>query len=544
VEIARVGSLEAAAAARIIRLHPDDDVAVAVDALEPGTILAAGDSAVPVRDRVPPGHKVSLVALVTRQSIRKYGQTIGFASRDIPAGSHVHVHNCSGDSFERAFEFGVDARLLPTTARDARRTFRGYLRPDGRAGTRNYVLVIGTTNCSASVARLIAERFPRDELAAHPSIDGILAITHKGGCSNPIDGPDHLQLERVLAGFAQHPNVGGCLIVGLGCEMLQVRRLIERQELSGARGTAGITGIDGGGGTTAQGAPGTTDRGQVPFLVIQEEGGTRRTVEAGIDALRALLPAAGVERTELAVSDLVLGLQCGGSDGYSGVTANPALGVASDLLVAQGGTAILAETTEWYGAEHLLVRRAATREVGEQVLERIGWWEWYTGIYGATIDTNPTPGNKAGGLTTIFEKSLGAVAKGGTAPIGALYRYGERVTSHGLVLMDTPGNDPISLTGVVAGGANICAFTTGRGSVYGCKPSPCLKIASNSALFRHLEEDMDVDAGVILDGVDVQRVGRAIFERLVEVASGATTKSEALGVGDEEFAPWTIGPIL
>jgi altronate hydrolase len=331
-----------------------------------------------------------------------------------------------------------------------------------------------------------------------------------------------LQLERVLAGFARHPNVGGFVIVGLGCEVAQARRLIERQELR---------------------RPGDVDG--PPVLIIQEEGGVRRTVEAGRSVLRELLPtAATARRVEVPASCLVLGLQCGGSDGYSGITANPALGVAVDLLVAQGGTAVLGETPEIYGAEHLLARRAASREVGEALIERIRWWEAYAADHGATIDNNPTPGNKAGGLTTIFEKSLGAVAKAGSTPLTAVYRYAEQVSGRGLVLMDTPGNDPVSLTGIVAGGATICAFTTGRGSVYGCKPAPCIKIATTSSLYRRMEEDMDLDAGVVLDGTSVEEVGRAIFDEVLAVAGGKHTKSEAQGLGDEEFAPWTLGPIL
>ncbi len=505
---------------RVIRLAPDDTVAVAVDALAPGDPVnppGSGAGGLLARDAVPAGHKVSLVAIPAGTPIRRYGQTIGFAGEDIGPGSHVHAHNVTADGFNRAYEFATDLRPPPLAATP--RTFRGYLRPDRRAGTRNYVAVISTVNCSASASRFIAERLPQDVLASYPSIDGVLALTHKGGCTGPLDGDDHLRLERVLAGFAGHPNVGACLLVGLGCEVAQAASVIERQGLGGRSG--------------------------IRTLVIQEQGGLRRTVEAGVAALRELLPgAAAVERTELPASMLVLGTQCGGSDGFSGITANPALGVAADLLVAQGGTVILPETPELFGAEHILTTRAVSREVGEALLERIRWWVWYAGVFGASIDNNPTPGNKAGGLTTIYEKSLGAVAKGGSTPLTAVYRYAEAVTAPGLVVMDTPGNDPISLTGVVAGGANVCAFTTGRGSVYGCKPTPCLKIATTSGLYRHMSDDMDLDAGVILDGASVEDVGAAIFEKLLAVASGRRTKSEEQGVGDEEFAPWTVGPVL
>lgn len=508
----------------IIRLSPEDNVAVAIAPLAAGDRISLGDRQVTVLDPIPAGHKVSLVRIPVGAPIRKYGEPIGIATRDIEAGSHVHGHNCAVSAFDREYAFATAVDAPPRTAnlRAGERTFLGYVRADGSVGTRNYVAVVSMANCSASVSRLIADGVTSDELSAYPSVDGVLALTHKGGCGMPTDGPEHLQLERVLAGFARHPNVGGFVIVGLGCEVAQARRLIERQELR---------------------RPGDGDG--PPVLIIQEEGGVRRTVEAGRSALRELLPtAAAARRVEVPASSLVLGLQCGGSDGYSGITANPALGVAVNLLVAQGGTAVLGETPEIYGAEHLLARRAASREVGEALIERIRWWEAYAADHGATIDNNPTPGNKAGGLTTIFEKSLGAVAKAGSTPLTAVYRYAEQVSGRGLVLMDTPGNDPVSLTGIVAGGATICAFTTGRGSVYGCKPAPCIKISTTSSLYRRMEEDMDLDAGVVLDGTSVEEVGRAIFDEVLAVAGGKRTKSEAQGLGDEEFAPWTLGPIL
>jgi altronate hydrolase len=497
---------------------------VAVAPLAAGDQISFGDCRLTVLDSIPAGHKVSLVRIPVGAPIRKYGQPIGVATRDIQAGSHVHGHNCAVGAFDRTYAFAtVEDPALGIADVDAgQRTFIGYVRADGRVGTRNYVAVVSVANCSASVSRLIADGVTAEDLSAYPSVDGVLALTHKGGCSMPADGAEHLQLERVLAGFARHPNVGGYIIVGLGCEVAQARRLVERQDLR---------------------RPGEVEG--PPVLVIQEEGGVRRTVEAGLSVLRELLPAAAAaRRVEVPASGLVLGLQCGGSDGFSGITANPALGVAVDLLVAQGGTAVLGETPEIYGAEHLLARRAVDREVGEALIERIRWWEAYAASHGATIDNNPTPGNKAGGLTTIFEKSLGALAKGGSTRLTAVYRYAEQVSRRGLVLMDTPGNDPISLTGIVAGGATICAFTTGRGSVYGCKPSPCIKIATNSSLYGRMEEDMDLDAGVVLDGTPVEEVGRAIFDEVLAVASGKRTKSEAQGLGDEEFAPWMLGPVL
>jgi altronate hydrolase len=499
---------------RTIRLNPNDEVAVAIEPLAAGDRI---DSGILVREPIPAGHKVALVAVEAGRQIHRYGQPIGIATAAIEPGRHVHTHNLSVEGVHRS-DGGSEAAPAWRAPESAPRTFDGYLRADGRAGTRNYLAIVSTVNCSASVSRFIADRI-RPELAAYPGIDGVIALTHPLGCTMPVDGEEHRQLERVLAGFADHPNVAASLVIGLGCEVAQVDRLFERHALAG--------------------------RERINSLVIQDEGGARRTVEAGVAALRDLLPAtAAATRTPLPASKLVLGLQCGGSDGYSGITANPALGFASDLLVAQGGTAVLAETPEIYGAEHLLARRAVSPRVREQLMERIRWWEAYAARHGASIDNNPTPGNKAGGLTTIFEKSLGAVAKAGSSPLAAVHLYAERIAGSGLALMDTPGNDPISMTGLVAGGANILAFTTGRGSVYGCKPSPSLKIATTSDLYRRLDEDMDIDAGVVLDGRSVEDVGRAIFEELLAVASGKPTKSEAQGIGDEEFAPWHLGPMF
>ena len=507
-----------------LRLDTADQVGVTLAPLAAGDRISLGDCQLTVLDPIPAGHKVSLIGIPVGAPILKYGQPIGVATRDIEAGSHVHVHNCALGAVDRTDTLATVGNSVPRTADVdvAQRHFAGYVRADGRVGTRNYLAVIGMANCSASVSRFIAAGIKADELAEYPGVDGVIALTHKGGCTMPTDGVEHLQLERVLAGFARNPNVAAYLIVGLGCEVAQAQRLVDRHGLGGAGGTEGSH-----------------------VLVIQEEGGVGRTVETGLSRLRELLPAAGAaRRVEVPASSLILGLQCGGSDGYSGITANPALGVAVDLLVAQGGTAVLGETPEIYGAEHLLARRAVDPRIAEALLERIRWWEKYAASHGATIDNNPTPGNKAGGLTTIFEKSLGAVAKAGSAPLTAVHQYAAQVSARGLVFMDTPGNDPVSLTGIVAGGANICAFTTGRGSVYGCKPSPCIKIATNSALYSRLEEDMDLDAGPVLNGVSVEEVGRAIFEEVLAVAGGKSTKSERQGIGDEEFAPWTLGPVL
>jgi altronate hydrolase len=470
-------------------LQPDDDVAVAVREL----------------DGVPRGHKVAVRGIAAGASIRKYGQVIGVATEPIAAGDHVHTHNLGMGPHDRDYAFGTDVR--PVEPVEVPAHFQGIVRPDGRVATRNYIGILTSVNCSATVAKMIANRVSVD---GFEGVDGVVALTHGTGCGMAADGDGIRLLRRTLDGYARHPNFAALLVVGLGCEVNQ------------------LTGFDLPEGT--------------PTMTIQEMGGTSKTVRRGVEVIRELLPAANaVKREPVPASELILGLQCGGSDGYSGITANPALGAAADLLVRHGGTAILAETPEVYGAEHLLTRRAVSRAVGERLIERIRWWE----SYAESMDNNPSPGNKAGGLTTILEKSLGAVAKGGTTPLTAVYEYAEPVTEHGFVFMDTPGYDPVSATGEVAGGANLICFTTGRGSVYGCRPAPSLKLASNRETYRAMEEDMDVDCGVVLDGeVSVAELGEQIFNLVLEVASGQRTASEELGFGDEEFAPWQLGAVM
>ena len=501
-----------------VRLDPRDNVAVARSTLKGGSEVLLGKERVICPSVIPAGHKVAIRHVPEDDALIKYGQTIGFARRDILPGEHVHTQNVSARDFERSGEPGIGCgRPLRNTA--PRRTFMGHARPDGRVGTRNYAAVIASVNCSASAARHVAEHFRREDLARDfPHVDGVVAFTHKSGCSILPDEPLAL-LQRVLAGMARHPNVGGCVFIGLGCEVNHLSHLFRSRGL---------------------------DREAPLALNIQSTGGMRRTVEAGVRGMRDILPRLeSMRRSPQDAGRLTLALNCGGSDGHSGITANPALGHASDLLVAQGGTSVLAETPEIYGAEHLLVRRAVNREVAEQLMDRIRWWEDHVRRHGASIDNNPSHGNHEGGLTTIYEKSLGAVAKAGQSPLSAVHRYAEPITSSGLCFMDTPGNDPVSMTGLVSGGCTIGAFTTGRGSVYGCKPAPCLKIASHTPLYRWMEEDMDINAGTILDGEEtVQETGERIFERILAVAGGERTCSERAGMGDEEFAPWHIGPIL
>jgi altronate hydrolase len=505
-----------------VHLRPEDNVAVAARPLPAGVELRHGSDTLKLARPVNLGHKLALRDIPKGEAVRKYGQIIGFASADIRPGDHVHVHNVAADAFERDYAFCRDLPAPPP--RPEPRYWMGYDRGDGRYGTRNYVAVISTVNCSASTSKYISERVRASGLLRNfPNVDGVVAITHKAGCAMQYDGPDHRQLDRTLAGFARHPNVAAYVLVGLGCETGQAIHLIEGEGLIQLNGA----------------------RKKPTVLTIQECGGIGKTVEAGVRAVAELLPRINdVRRVRLGADRIVLGTNCGGSDGNSGVTANPALGVASDLLVAQGGTSILGETPEIYGAEHLLTRRAVSREVGEKLVERIKWWEWYTGLFGAEINNNPSPGNKEGGLTTIYEKSLGAVAKGGSTALADVVGYAEPVKAKGLVVMDTPGYDPVSMTGIVAGGANVLVFTTGRGSVFGCKPAPSIKVATNTPLYNHMSDDMDINAGVVLEGTPVEEVGRQIFEKILAVASGQKTKSEINGVGEEEFAPWSIGPTL
>lgn len=506
-----------------VRLRPEDNVALAGRSLAAGQSLTLDGRTVTLTGRVGMGHKFAVGPIAKGAAVLKYGQIIGFASTDIEPGDHVHVHNVAADAFERDYAFCRDCPP-PLAAVGDPRTWMGYDRGDGRFGTRNCIAIISTVNCSASTSKYISQRFHEsDLLKRYPNVDGVVAITHKAGCAMQYDGADHKQLDRTLAGFARHANVAAYILVGLGCETGQAIHLIEGERLLQLNGS--------------NKAPLT--------LSIQECGGIGKTVDAGVKAIAELLPRVNdLKRTKLTADKIILGTNCGGSDGNSGVTANPALGVASDLLVRQGGTSILGETPEIYGAEHLLTRRAVSREVGEKLVERIKWWEWYTGIFGAEINNNPSPGNKEGGLTTIYEKSLGAIAKAGSTAMVDVVHYAEPVRAKGFVVMDTPGYDPVSMTGIVAGGANVLVFTTGRGSVFGCKPAPSIKVATNTPLYEHMIGDMDIDAGVILSGTPVEEVGRRIFEEVLAVASGQKTKSEINGVGEEEFAPWSIGPTL
>jgi altronate hydrolase len=499
-----------------IRLHPADDVVIARVELPEGTTLAK-EGGVRLVVTVPAGHKVAVREVQQGRPVRRYNQIIGFATREIRAGDHVHVHNLAMGDFERDYAFCADARPTDYVAQPAK--FEGIVRDDGRVATRNYIGILTSVNCSATVARMIARHF-ENRLDDFPNVDGVVALTHKSGCGMASEGEAIDLLRRTMAGYARHANFHSVIMVGLGCESNQINDLMSVHRLKRA------------------------DR--FDAFTIQEKGGTRKAVENGVARINALLPEANkVKREPVPASHVVLGLQCGGSDGYSGISANPALGAAVDLLVRHGGTAILSETPEIYGAEHLLTRRAVSREVGEKLIRRIRWWEDYTARNGNEMNNNPSPGNKAGGLTTILEKSLGAVAKGGTTNLVDVYEYAEAVTAKGFVYMDTPGYDPVSATGQVAGGANLICFTTGRGSAYGCKPAPSLKLATNTPLFVRQEDDMDINCGTIIDGREsIAEAGDRFFRLILETASGRRTKSEDFGYGDDEFAPWVLGATM
>jgi altronate hydrolase/galactarate dehydratase len=500
-----------------LRLHPSDNLVVALADIPAGTELAGITDA--LRQLVPRGHKIAMQRIVAGQNVIRYGQIIGQATRDIAAGEHVHVHNLGMAEHSRDYGFASQSEPLPSAAQT--RTFQGYIRADGRAGTRNYLGILTSVNCAGSVARFIAEAAEKSGLLdAFPNIDGLVPIVHGTGCGMSGKDEGYATLFRTLAGYAQHPNFGGILLVGLGCEVMQIDDLVGGREVR------------------ADGA--------LRYMTIQAEGGTRKTIERGLEALRGIAEIANrAQRTPVPVSKIMVGMQCGGSDGYSGITANPALGHASDLLVRHGGTSILSETSEIYGAEHLLTRRAVSAEVGEKLVARVRWWEDYCARNGGELDNNPSPGNKRGGLTTILEKSLGAVAKSGSAPLTEVYLFGEQIDKHGFVFMDSPGFDPCSVTGQVASGANLIVFTTGRGSVSGYKPTPCIKLATNSEMYRRLSEDMDLNCGdIVSDGVSIEAKGQELFELIIRVASGEQTKSEALGFGGAEFVPWQIGAVM
>lgn len=510
----------------ILVLHADDNTAIAKCPIEKGADVYT-DGSVVALDDVPFGHKIATQEIRTGERIRKFGQIIGFATEDIQPGMWVHTHNVTPG--ELSLDYAFASEIPPDPEPITGRTFQGFRRENGRAATRNYLGIISTVNCSATSSKYVARNIDESVLAEFPNIDGVVALTHKEGCAYDYGGDQHQLLARTLAGFAKHPNIGAYVILGLGCETAQASFLADRHNLVQLR------------------MPGEDEEAEPQPLIlnIQDVGGVRKTVDRATAIIKEMLPEVNnVKREPIPVSEIMLGTECGGSDGNSGISANPAVGIASDLLVAHGATSILAETPEIAGGEHLLTRRAVSREVGEKLIEFIDWWKDYAAKFGATIDNNPSVGNKQGGLTTIYEKSLGAIAKGGSTALKGVYRFADPIDRKGFVIMDSPGFDAVSVTGMVASGANMAVFTTGRGSCFGCKPVPTIKIATNTPMYEHMIDDMDMNAGRILDGASVEEVGEEIFEKIISVASGEQTKSEAQGIGDEEFCPWTIGPLL
>ena len=500
-----------------IRLSPADNVVVARAALRSDTLVE--EEGLTTIEPIDPGHKIATQLIKKGDTIRKYDQIIGIAESDIRPGQHVHTHNLRMDDFDRDYKFSESVRELDFVKPEDAATFQGIVRSDGRVGTRNYIGVLTSVNCSATVARHVARRFEKEIMAEFPNVDGVVALTHDHGCGG-CAGIGLNYIQRTLSGYSTHPNFYAVVIIGLGCEANQIGAMMDAEKLNPSE--------------------------KLHAFTIQDSGGSAAAAERGEGLIRELLSDANrVERTTRPASDLILALECGGSDGYSGISANPALGAAADLLVLNGGTACLGETPEVYGAEHLLTRRAVNPDVGQKLVDRIEWWENYTKANHAEMNNNPAPGNKAGGLTTILEKSLGAVAKGGTTNLVDVYEYAQPITEKGFVFMDTPGYDPASITGMVAGGANITCFTTGRGSVFGGKPVPSLKLATNTPMYLRMENDMDINCGDIVDGTStVEEKGQEIFKKIVACASGEQSKSEIMGMGEEEFVPWMVGAIL
>ncbi len=519
-----------------VTLHPADDVVIAKRSLPAGTVLRWPEHSLTVRQLIPTGHKMAIRAVETGAIVRRYGQIIGFAKNAIAPGEHVHVHNLGLGELALDYAFSSDIPDVTYAPAAQRRTFMGYRRENGAMGTRNYIAVISSVNCSAHTVRQIARHFTPEKLAAFGNVDGVIPIAHGFGCATRVGSDDYTLLQRCLAGMATHPNVGGYILVGLGCETNQLSELIANYQLT-SRDAPTARRLSSGGAPAATLPP--------PSIYIQDAGGVRKATGAAIEQIEAMLPLVNAHAREpLPVSGLCVALQCGGSDGWSGVTANPALGLACDELVRQGGSVVLAETPEIYGAEHMLTRRAVSRAVGEKLIAKIRWWERHAEQHGVEINNNPSTGNKAGGLTTIYEKSLGAVAKAGNTPLVDVLDYAEPIRKPGFSFMDTPGYDPVGATGQAAAGCNLIVFTTGRGSCFGFKPAPSIKVASNTPMYERMIDDMDINAGRILEGAPMAEVGSEIFEKLIAVGSGEPSKSEAQGIGEDEFQPWNLGGIL
>lgn len=490
--------------------HHSDNVGIALAAMTPGDET----DAIVICDLIPAGHKFAVRPIAAGQPVIKLGHAIGRASVAIAIGQHVHSHNLAFVADSPAND--AARHLIAPPRLDA--SFMGFQRADGRAGTRNFIGILTSVNCSATVAKRIAAHFSEALLSRFPNVDGVVAFSHMSGCGMAKDGPGLRNLQRTIAGYAGHPNFAGILLVGLGCEVNQIDPMLD--------------------------AVGVAPSERLRTLTIQECGGTAAAIQAGIAAVTDMLPVANAAQRELlSARQLTIGLQCGASDGYSAITANPALGVAADRVVAAGGRVILSETPEIYGAESLLIRRAASDRVAAALIERINWWTSHAAHDGASLDNNPSPGNKAGGITTILEKSLGAVAKSGSTPLNDVIDYAETVTAPGLSFMDSPGFDPCSATGQIAAGANLILFTTGRGSIFGSLPAPTIKLASNAALVARMPDDIDIDCSPVLSGTSLDAMGSRIFDEMLAVASGRTTASERQAMGESEWVPWIPGAV-
>ena len=499
----------------VIRLDENDNAVVARVDIPKGTVVAS--EGVTALHDIPMGHKIATRAIGRGDPVLKYNTVIGFAGSDIAPGTWLHTHNVLMDEIQKDYRFGRDyvaAELLPE---DERATFMGFRRADGRVGTRNYLGIFITVNCAATVARKIADYFDEERLADYPNVDGVVAFVHQQGCGMEATGEAMDLLRRTLAGYIRHPNIAGALVCSLGCERNRLEHFFEETGLESGK--------------------------MLKTVRMQDAGGTASSIEEGKRLIRDMLETANAaSRTPCSAGHIRIGLQCGGSDGFSGLSANPALGKAVDILVRHGGTAILSETPELYGIEHTLTARARDEEVGRQFLERIDWWLAYTDGKDVQMQGMVSPGNRDGGLANVIEKSLGGSKKGGSTGIEAVYRYAEPVTRSGLVIMDTPGYDPVAATGQIAGGANLICFTTGRGSCFGSYPAPTIKLATNTPMYERMAGDMDINCGPVIDGTrTLDEMGQEIFDHVLRVASGQKSKSEALGVGEEEFVPWPIG---
>lgn len=501
----------------VIRLDPADNVVIARTAIEPGVVIDSEN--VTTLHETPLGHKIATRLIDKGEPILKYNTVIGYAAEDIQPGSWMHSHNIQFDDLVKDYAFSRDYKPTELLAPEQRATFQGIVRKDGRIGTRNYIGIFVTVNCSATVARKIADYFDEERLEDYPNVDGVVPFVHEMGCGMEMTGEPMDLLRRTIAGYIRHPNTAGALVCSLGCERNNMMEFMTQQSLETGK--------------------------MLKALTMQQVGGTQKAIVEGKKLIREMLAEANqIERQPCSAEHITVGLQCGGSDGFSGLSANPGLGKAVDILVRNGGTAILSETPELYGVEHTLTARAQNLEVGQKIVDRMNWWLEYNKGRDTQINGRVSPGNNAGGLANILEKSLGGSKKGGSTGVMAAYKYAEPVTEHGLVFMDTPGYDPVSATGQIAGGANLICFTTGRGSCFGSYPAPTIKLSSNTPMYERMIDDMDINCGPVIDGTaTLDEIGETIFNEFIEVASGKKSKSEALGVGEDEFVPWPIGVV-